>query len=180
MNIMKKLMPVLLFVILSLGLNAQNFSIRGGVNLASLSGDDVVDTDNVTGYYVGPAFDLNLGVVNLDIALLYGRRGGKFSSTQSSVKLDYIDLPVLLKFNLGPIILEAGPYAAMLLNASNGGIDVGDMVDNADFGLMAIGGVALGDLVFELTYTKGLSDVWKDELINLKNGSFSFGLRYCF
>lgn len=175
---MKKLIPFFLLCLGALSLSAQDFSVRAGVNLASLRGDDVVDADNIVGYYVGPSMDLGLGITTLDLSLLYGRRGA--SSNDVDTKLDYLDVPLLLKFNFGIVYLEAGPYASILLSASEGDTDIKDRIKNADFGAMGIGGVSLGDLSFELKYLLGTTDIVEDDMINVKNGSWCFGLRYAF
>jgi len=177
---MKKLYPVLFILLTTLSLSAQDFSIRGGINLATLRGDDVVASDNIVGWYIGPSVDLGLGVTSIDISLLYGRRGADDSMGNTSIKLDYLDIPVLLKFNLGIIYAEVGPYASILISATSGDLDIKDILSNADYGAMGIGGVALGNIAFELKYLLGFNDIWNDEMVNIKNGSFSFGLRYCF
>jgi hypothetical protein len=177
---MKKLIPFLMILLCSAGLSAQVFSVRGGVNVATLRGDNVVATDNVVGWYFGPSVDLGLGLATIDVSLLYGRRGAKDGASGESTKLDYLDLPVLLKFNFGIVYVEAGPYASILLSATEGGTDIKELLKGADYGAMGIGGVALGDLAFELKYLLGMSDIIDDDTINIKNGSFSVGLRYCF
>ena len=74
----------------------------------------------------GLSFNLGLGFVSIQPEILYVRMGGRFEAdpdTYLEFWLDYIQVPVLLKFNIipaGPLrpFLCAGGYGAYLFKAT--------------------------------------------------------------
>ena len=121
---MKKIvgfLMVALLALMALPANAQlKFGIKGGVNISSVHfNSDVLKADNVTGFQVGPMIETTLPLVGvgIDAAVLYSQKGLETTSVggvKTSMKTDYIDVPVNLKWKFGlPIIkgyLAAGPY----------------------------------------------------------------------
>ncbi|MDR3251459.1 MAG: PorT family protein [Tannerella sp.] len=92
-----------------------SFGVKGGVNITKAKFDgDVLKSDNITGYYLGPMmeFMLGRGGFGLDLALLYSQKG--FESELRTVRNSYIEVPANLKFKLGlPLVnpyISAGPY----------------------------------------------------------------------
>ena len=93
--------------------------IKGGLNISSVHFDsDLLKADNVTGFQIGPVIETTLPLlgVGLDAAILYSQKGLEANTgiSKSSMKTDYIDVPVNLKWKFGlPILkayLAAGPY----------------------------------------------------------------------
>lgn len=121
---MKKIvgfLMVALLALMALPANAQlKFGIKGGVNISSVHfNSDVLKADNVTGFQVGPMIETTLPLVGvgIDAAVLYSQKGLETTSVggvKTSMKTDYIDVPVNLKWKFGlPIVkayLAAGPY----------------------------------------------------------------------
>lgn len=124
----------------------------------------------------------------------YQRKGNKYSldfnpqgqsgtdTTLVKTNLDYINIPLYLKFNLGrtsKFYLQAGGYYGYLVHANFTGMRSGEMVKKEpirdglylhDFGLVAGGGIetpirpGLG-VVLDIKYQWGLKDLNKDPLI---------------
>ena len=121
---MKKIvgfLMVALLALMALPANAQlKFGIKGGVNISPVHfNSDVLIADNVTGFLVGPMIETTLPLVGVgsDAAVLYSQKGLETTSVggvKTSMKTDYIDVPVNLKWKFGlPIVkayLAAGPY----------------------------------------------------------------------
>ena len=115
---------VVALLTVSATVNAQfRFGVKGGVNIANVSFDkDVLNSDNITGFHVGPMVDASFGEggIGLDLALLFSQKG--FDTDDKSVKNTYLDVPVNLKFKFGiPVInpyLAAGPYVGFRVNGS--------------------------------------------------------------
>ena len=94
--------------------------VKGGLNIASVHfSTDVLQSDNVTGFQIGPMIEGSLPLVGLgfDAAILYAQKGLEtktVSGEKTSLKNDYIDVPVNLKWKLGlpvmKVYLAAGPY----------------------------------------------------------------------
>lgn len=159
---MKNKLPIiglLIFMIVSFGLidkaNAQspiNLGLKGGLNFANISSDD--DLDSRTGFHAGLVLDFSLPALPLGVesGLYYTQKGAEFTEEGITVtgKLDYIEVPLLAKINVGlsgPISphVVIGPYAAYNVNAefeaSSGSVsfseDLSDDTSDLDFGGIA-------------------------------------------
>ena len=71
--------------------------VKGGLNIASVHfSTDVLQSDNVTGFQIGPMIEGSLPLVGLgfDAAILYAQKGLEtktVSGEKTSLKNDYID-----------------------------------------------------------------------------------------
>lgn len=91
------------------------FGVKGGLNLTDISfSQDVFNTSNRTGFFVGPTVKFTLPVIGLgvDAAALFDQRDGKVDET--TVKQQSINIPVNLRYNIGlgslaGIYFAAGP-----------------------------------------------------------------------
>jgi hypothetical protein len=186
------------------------FGVKGGVSLSHVNAD-LFDTDARTGFVGGAygSFDLS-PMIGVQPELLFVRKGAKlfstdvtiggitFGSVGSTLDVDYLEIPVLLRLSPAPgapldLRLLAGPVLSFKLDeqvSTTGLIGISldsDQVKTSDFGL-AVGGAAAvrnGDLrvVAEGRYTFGLSNV--SDLPfggDVKNGAFyaTLGLEFPF
>lgn len=103
--------------IIALPANAQvRFGIKGGANISKVSiNKEVLNSDNVTGFNVGPMMEFTVPIVGvgMDAAILYSQRGvGTWND--ESMKTSYLDVPVNLKWKVGIPLAKfyaaAGPY----------------------------------------------------------------------
>jgi opacity protein-like surface antigen len=94
--------------------------------------------------------------------------GARVEATEYDIKMDYIELPILVKysFHFGALhpFLVAGPEFGLLLKAESEGYDIKDEYENFDFLLTAGAGldVEMADMVFlfvESRYNHGLSNI---------------------
>ncbi len=128
---MKKffLFAVVLFAVLSL--NAQ-FGIKGGLNISGMSTDISVDGSKMgLGMHVGALYehDLVADLLSIRFEALYSQKGYDIynKTTVASVdmisdvvtNINYIEVPVLAKVELGPVFVTAGPYFGVALNGKN-------------------------------------------------------------
>lgn len=120
---MKGFRTFLLVALLLLGFQSAKSQLRwglkGGVNISTVHfNSDLFKADNVTGFHIGPMIEGMVPGVGLgfDAAILYSQKGVemKTEGISSSVKTDYVDVPVNLKWKFGmPLVkayLAAGPY----------------------------------------------------------------------
>ena len=113
--------------------------VKGGLNIASVHfSTDVLQSDNVTGFQIGPMIEGSLPLVGLgfDAAILYAQKGLEtktVSGEKTSLKNDYIDVPVNLKWKLGlpvmKVYLAAGPYVGFRVGGNKIWELPGSMVD---------------------------------------------------
>jgi opacity protein-like surface antigen len=190
---MKKTLLVLSLVVCflmgSMNLVAASYGVKGGINFAKVT--DVVDgtdTKMRTGISLGLFLEYELSE-NLSIQpeVLYSMKGIKLESLLGDVewKLDYIDIPVLLKYKFGsgesmkPYLL-VGPYI---------GIKASDKVDSPlgeydadaksmDFGMTLGLGAQISNFLVEARYSMGLAKVFDDA--DSKNSVFNIMIGYAF
>lgn len=186
-----------------------NLSAQGGLktsfNLSKctlLKPSTLGDDHWLAGFQIGVYFDLLkiTPYIELRPEVMYIRKGTKLlegsTDITNSIKEDYIEVPVMLKFNVFPKnnvnpYFVAGAYWAYLTRAKND-IDIGDDHDQtidikddlktSDFGL--IGGVGVDfklgkmpkTLSLEARYELGLIDIVLDDDVRIKNSSFVFNV----
>ena len=179
---------VALLALMALTANAQlKFGIKGGVNISSVHfNSDVLKADNVTGFQVGPMIETTLPLVGvgIDAAVLYSQKGLETTSVggvKTSMKTDYIDVPVNLKWKFGlPIVkayLAAGPYIGFRVGGDKFWDIPGSVADqvkakNFSAGLNFGAGVELiSHLQVGFNYGLGLTDNYSIEKVNLSDGA---------
>jgi hypothetical protein len=133
---MKKILLVSLVMLLAVSVSFSQFGIKGGVNLGTLGGDDKsyggIDPIHKLGIAGGISYRIGL-IAGLSIQpeVMYIQKGaiyqedisyGNYSySRKITLKGDYIDIPVLVKFNLPiPVFspyIEGGVSYGILLSA---------------------------------------------------------------
>lgn len=195
---MKKLL-VIVAVVLSAGtLSAQKyveFGAKAGLNFASLSGEDTEGLDGVTSFHLGLVAEFPLtDKFSIQPEVLYSGLGASTSSDHETWKLDYITVPVILKYYvLDGLALEAGSQVGFLVKAEmeydykddiveSGTRDISDEIKNIDFAVA--GGLSYElpiGLFFSGRYNLGLVNVgddpqgwrdlqWKNRVLQLSVG----------
>jgi hypothetical protein len=201
---MKKIVAIAVITLGSIGFaQAQeiDFGVQVGLNLANLQGDDVEDVDARTGINVGltgeyefsPSFGLMVGAI-------YSQQGadGSILGQDSTLKLDYINVPVLAKFYLGGsgFSIDAGPQIGFIVKDEyeiNEGAFAGSTTDyDAEPIDLSVGGglsykfregAFLEGISLSTRYMVGLSNIYNDNDTfsdNVTNQVFSFNLGYKF
>lgn len=157
---MKKLFTLIVLVAatyFAVPANAQlKFGIKGGLNITDMSlSNDVFETSNRTGFFIGPTIKFTLPIVGLgiDASALYDQREGEVNveaddNTLVSTRLKQksINIPINLRYDIGlgslaAVYLAAGPQfgfnvgdknqslfkdvAEWRLNSSNFSVNVG-------------------------------------------------------
>lgn len=180
--------------------------IKGGVNFADLGGDDAelifdgggsgdfeipieARTGIVAGGFALIDFD---GPFALQPEVLYVQKGAKVEiefleeTASSTLKLDYIEVPVLAKFQIpleGSIApnIFAGPAVAFNITAEQEGegpdgsetTDLSEVISTTDFGLQVGAGVDFdagpGTIMLDAWYELGLSSIPSEGDADIKN-----------
>lgn len=206
---MKKIIVMLFVGLMSAGIYAQadqslaQFGIKGGVNFATITGDDFEDgADPRTSFNVGVLAELPLSDrFSIQPEVLYSSQGFDIEQNENSddveYQLDYIQVPVLAKIYLiKGLSVEAGPQFGFKANEeidNNPNGDDGDLViddENSlvkDFETSIVGGVSYKfDTGFFISgrYTYGLTNIFEDDVlsdnIEAKNAVWQVGLGFMF
>lgn len=181
-----------------ISVQAQNTSVglRGGLNIANVSGDAVSDTKSKIGvnfgalltYSVAPTFGIT-GEIN------FTSKGNKYDNSDATTSINYMEIPIYGAYYFGDAgatlrpKLFAGPAIGILMTAKNelGGVEVDtkDFTEPVEFG--AVFGLGfnkrVGDgnwIYVDLRYNLGLTDIVKDNPSDnmVKNNVISLNLAY--
>ena len=173
------------------------FGIKAGFNLADLRGQDkgaYQDLESLKSYHAGvyAQFALN-EKFSIQPEFLFSRKGfnaqafdlvtGQPAGSKEETRLDYLQVPVLLVYNIvDNVSLHVGPQVSLLVNAKYAGrersiSDVG--LNSLEYGV--VGGVEarVGPARLGARYDLGLADIYNDPqdagadaYDNVKNGVF--------
>jgi hypothetical protein len=185
--------------------NAPEFGIKGGVSFSNIYNTKIDDNNMLTSFNAGfyGAFPLG-GIISIQPEILYSSKGGEltynnaFVKGKTEFKLNYIEVPILLKVNItNNLSVHAGPYFAYLIDAELNNDADGNAIDfennykNDDFNKFDAGisaGIGYGFDSFGLgaRYNYGLSAIGKERYFagtsytipDGKNSNISFYLSY--
>ena len=178
--------------IMTIGLaNAQEtkFGVKGGLNLATVTGDS--DAKTRPSFYIGGLVEIKLSEkFSVQPEIVYSSQGTNFKSTSDvSVQLDYINIPVMMKYLVAKgFSIEAGPQIGFLTSAKTtfGNISSSETspYSTTDFSL----GFGAGYDITEnfnlgVRYNAGLTKVNKNYTpgqSDFKNSVFQIGAAYKF
>lgn len=86
-----------------------SFGIKGGANFSNLYVDDVDDNNVLAGFNLGVFVNMPLNeAVSIQPEFLYSQKGAKLAydnalaTGEAKFRLNYLEVPVLLKLNLTP------------------------------------------------------------------------------
>ncbi len=205
---MKKLTSLLVVIFMTAAIaqsaNAQSpvsFGLKAGLNISNLYGSDF-EYDAKTGVLLGGVLDINLPALPIGIqsGVYYSQKGAEIedNGATSKIKLDYIEVPVMAKFQLGPPgpitpHFVIGPYVGFNVNAeaevSDGdffaGGDISDMTRSTEFGGIAAVGLDFNLGVTKLNatarYTYGFTSAFDDDFDDgERNAAFTIALGIMF
>ena len=217
---MKKIILTSLMVCSAIAFSQDvKFGIKGGLNLssASISGIDEPffgDTSSRTSYHLGGVAVIKVtDKFTFQPELLINSLGVKsnltetepqyFYNSSNNIKLMYLSIPLIGKFNLfNGLFLEGGPQVGILVDAKNessvtetyngftssesGTKTVKENFKSLDFGLNIGTSYNIeNNMFFSARYYYGLSDLWKqssntDLTVEYKNNCFQLSVGYMF
>jgi len=199
---MKKLFVILLVVLVSIPVFSQiKFGIKAGVSTTSLSMKTLKTVNSGTtsytvealkdakyGFHGGAFMRLTLFGIYLQPELLFSTRTNEYTvknvhtSASSIVKQNFnkLDIPVMLGLKLGPVRLNAGPAASLLINSPKDLInhpDFKNMYSRMTFGYQAgLGLDILNTLTIDLRYEGSLKR-YQNQIENLEGTTFNLDNR---
>jgi hypothetical protein len=174
------------------GGSSVSLGLKAGASLTNFTGADAQGYDNRFGFHAG--IFANIGLTSLfafQPELLYSQKGANYSgSSDRSLRLHYIDVPLAFHVNTGGLFFEAGPQVGFLVGANyqNGSAstDVKGLYNSADFGyLFGLGYQLKHGLGVGLRYNGGFTNVEKAKVFGnttiqsrARNSAFQLYLTY--
>ena len=154
-----------------------SLGIKAGANFANTN---ISGSESITALHAG-AYGLfkfaNLGV---QPEILFSKQGSSLAGS-SEINLDYVNIPVMVKFYLpAGLNLQAGPQFGVLLNAEDGnGVDKSNGFKSSDLSAaLGAGWDAPFGLQFTARYVLGLSNIDDGFGTEVKNKTFQLSIGY--
>lgn len=150
--------------------------IKLGYNFATLTGDEMGESETLEGIVAGIGLEFNLLLFAIEADLLYSPQGANFPNG-NQIKLGYLSIPILLKkrfFPMGirPYIL-AGPEFCILLSQKSDDDMYESEIRSQDFCAVIGAGLelALGGkgIYIEGRYSYGLTNIHEIDSQTIKN-----------
>lgn len=177
--------------------------IKGGYNMATLTGDGVDDASSRSSFHIGGLVEVPVSErFSIQPEVLYSSQGAEYTGTLTGVddskitaKLDYIQVPIMAKFYAAEgFAIEAGPQIGFLAKSTAefestvGDVTVTGEEDMEDIKSTDIGiGVGASyrlpaGLFFGARYNFGLTDINDNPDNNgkINNGVFQLSVGYSF
>ncbi len=197
------------------------FGVRAGVSYAGVRGDAIdnlnkildftggaIKPSNTTGFFAGAYVSLPItDVISVEPGLYYSQKGYELNgalnlkgvdflgaSAKAKLQLQYIDVPVLVKANLGGLQLFAGPqvsylaHAGLRTTAGVFGINLLNQTTDATAQFNPWDVALTGGIGYQLTngvnlvasYDYGLSKMDANQNMKSYNNAFKVGLGISF
>ncbi|MBW6515282.1 MAG: PorT family protein [Candidatus Cloacimonetes bacterium] len=186
---MKQVVVIVALLLVFSALNAQkSYGLRGGLSMVKVNDMDMIgDSDSKTAFHIGGMVYYPLeGDFIVQVEGLFSQRGGEYKesgydgwdlwSETYKLNLTYLEVPVLVKYDIPLETFNIQPYAGASLGlllsskmkwtvresgySESGTEDIKDDTNDIDFGLLFGGDVLLrNQFLLGLRYHLGLSEV---------------------
>lgn len=187
---MKKTILFAAAIVLTQLLNAQRNSvewgIKGGVNAANFKIEPSFNSDSRIGLHLGGLAHIHVSEhFAIQPELMFSGQGADYGNDRED-KFNYLNLPVLAQVMFGEgFRVQTGPQAGLLVNAKsengNAESDIDDNFNRGDFAWTFGGGyLSRSGLGLDVRYNLGISNISKDNDVDIKNRVWQFGLFYQF
>lgn len=117
---MKKLLMLLACSALSLSAFSYGLSygVKAGWNYSNIRSSSL-NTEARQGFHAGLYGNFKLPILAIQPEILYSQKGYKVAGG-SDIRMDYIDIPVMLKFSILPVLsIDAGPQFSYLIKTQD-------------------------------------------------------------
>ena len=190
----KLFLPLLAALLVSQALMAQfHIGIKGGANIVKIDGVSFKDKFSY-GYHVGGFAEIGLGkTFGIQPEVLFNQVSttvdsnyksvyqNVFNSSQSSVRLGYLSIPILLNCKLigNFLTLQAGPQFSVLINQDKNFLQNGaDAFKRGDFAMVGGAQIKLSAIRITGRYVVGLQNIndidnkdkWKSQAFQVSLG----------
>src|SRR5258706_9031189 len=135
---MKRIFIFVLFVNIAGFVNGQKilWGVKAGTSITNFTGGNFqnVDKKALFGFHGGIFVSLKLASLYLQPEVFVSTAGAKFNNADSSFKLIYLSVPVMLKYRTAVgLYFEAGPQVSFKLSENVSNQTVANLAKNLDF-----------------------------------------------
>jgi hypothetical protein len=130
------------------------FGVKAGANYSSFTAHSI-DSSSLTSFHVGAIMEIKTPIIGIQPELIYSSQGAKISGA-ADFNLNYIAIPIVLKYYLTKLSFEVGPQFSYLISEN---APPNFEIKNSDIGVL--GGVGLdivGGLFAQARYVVGVSN----------------------
>jgi hypothetical protein len=166
------------------------FGIKAGGSYTNFTGKDVGESASKFGGHGGLLANFGFGdALSVQPEILFSMKGSQDKDdSKNQLNMNYIDIPVLLKYNADGLFFEAGPQLGILVSAKatdgTNTLDVKEFSNTTDFGYaVGLGYMVESGPMIGLRYNGGLSNVVKEQggvNTDFKNSAFQLYVGYMF
>lgn len=173
----KTIISLVLLLVVKASIAQVSYGIKGGLNYSNIYSTNL-NTNFKQGFHAGVYGKINLIILAVQPEILFSQRG-YVEENVKDVTLNYIDIPVMLKVKVFPMLsIDAGPQFSYLINEKIDGIgniltvqpDFKNSEVSAAFGASA----QVWRLGASARYIVGLSEL--EKAITSKNQQFQVSL----
>ena len=149
------------------------FGVKGGANFSTFYQTDL------DGYYVKPGvligafaeLSIPMSPISFQPELMYAQFGAGTGNDDVSLDLNYIQVPVLVRYKLStPVVkpvLFAGPYANILISSEIDGdgssLELDEVTKGSAYGLVLGAGIDTRKFQIDVRVSTGFTDVFEEE-----------------
>lgn len=147
--------------------------IYGGLSGSKFKGDGNGDFSRRYTFQSGLLLNISLNGFDwrLKTGAAYSARGVRKSG--DDIKLDYVEVPLLLSYGTTIVDLYAGPQVSFLIKDNAHG------VESREVGIAYGMNVGLGEFLYtRLNFYQGFTDVFKDSDTKFRNGYISLAIGF--
>ncbi len=119
----------LLFVFLGEPVFSQKVGPKGGLNLATFTGEDADNSAMKTDFHAGGFAAFGGDGLGGQVELLFSGKGAKNADTDRQTNLSYLSLPLMARYGAGGFSAQFGPGAGYLMGVTN---EDGDSFEDYD------------------------------------------------
>jgi hypothetical protein len=194
---MKRIVLVFTVILSSVLVNAQvSFGIKAGLNNSTLGGDgaDLAGKKSNTGFNFGVVAGIPLTTkLSFQPEIMYSANEGMefrpTTTSETNYNLNYVNIPLMLKYKSMGFYGEAGPYFGFLtsgkVKTKNGSgtseFDIKNSFDGTDMGVaLGTGYIMKSGLGFGVRYNMGLQNIYDATSPEFKNRFWQVNLIYMF
>lgn len=152
------------------------WGVKGGVNLSKMDPEEGPESDNFTGFFIGPMAEFTLPIVGLGVdgALLYSQTGINPKEGET-LKSHNLEIPVNLKYSIGlgsiaSVYAAAGPQFTYALSQEKWAGQ--EIFKDSQLSLnLGVGVKLLSHLQAGVTYNIPLGDTAEFEEMDMSSGT---------